>query len=231
MREEGSMAEERISLDLEGIGDIPDPAAHLAARPLPEAKVPAEPSRTRPDRARLDRAAVAAGFAWVALAAFGLGFREDLHHAAVAAPLALWTLLAGLGVLFMQRPRRRGLPVGIRAVQGLLVAVPLVFFVSAAATTPEEHATAAEHVFCLAVSNGIAFTLFALAAAVLRGSFLSAPAWRGAGIGALCGLGGTVGIQAHCPVSGLLHVGVAHGLAIAVGAAAGAAAGARWGRA
>jgi hypothetical protein len=76
-------------------------------------------------------------------------------------------------------------------------------------------------------------TLGPLIAAALyfRASFLSVPAWRGAAVGALAGLAGSVGIHAHCPKQALLHLLAAHGTAILAGAAAGAGLGTIGGRA
>jgi hypothetical protein len=221
-------APEDISLD--ALNDIPDPAAYLAARPAPPPVVPSEPAPTRPVRERLGRVALAVAFAWIVLVTWFFGFRSDLHTVEVAAPLALWTLLAGVGLALVLRPRARGLPAGVRALQAVVVVVPLAFLVAAAATAGSEPVPAAMHATCLAVTGGLALAPLALAALVLRRSFLSAPAWRGAAIGVLCGLGATIGIHAHCAVADLFHVLLAHGLSLGAGALLGAVAGALQGR-
>ncbi|WP_437287292.1 NrsF family protein [Sorangium sp. So ce406] len=218
---------------LEGLEDIPDPAGHLADRPPPVMAAPAEPSLTRPARERRVVSAVLAGLTWVLLLTWIAGFRADLGAPRVAIPLALWALLSGLGLRLALAPRDRGLPAGVRALQALVAAVPVGFLAAAVATSglADGPLSPRSHLRCSAIGLGMALLPLALAAFVLRRSFLSAPAWRGAAIGALCALGAVIGIQAHCAYDDLLHVTFAHGLPIAAGALLGAAAGALGGRA
>ncbi|WP_434041063.1 MULTISPECIES: NrsF family protein [Sorangium] len=219
---------------LEGIEGIPDPAAHLAGRPPPPVMAaPAEPSLTRPARERRVVSAILAGLAWVLVLAWIAGFRADIGSPRVAIPLALWGLLSGVGLRLALTPRDRGLPAGARALQAIVVAVPVGFLSAAVATSglAGGSLSAMSHLRCSAISLGMALLPLTLAAFVLRRSFLSAPAWRGAAIGALCGLWAVIGIQAHCSYDDLVHVTFAHGLPIAAGALLGAAAGALRGRA
>ncbi|AUX46812.1 hypothetical protein SOCE26_083210 [Sorangium cellulosum] len=219
---------------LEGLEDIPDPAAHLAGRPPPPPMAaPAEPSLTRPARERRVVSAILAGLAWVLLLTWIAGFRADIGSPRVAIPLALWVLLSGLGLRLALTPRARGLPAGVRALQALVAVVPVGFLAAAVATSglADGSLSLMAHLRCSAIALGMALLPLALAALVLRRSFLSAPAWRGAAIGALCGLGAVIGIQAHCSYDDLVHVTFAHGLPIAAGALLGAAAGALRGRA
>ncbi|WP_437765425.1 NrsF family protein [Sorangium sp. So ce281] len=214
--------------------DVPDPAAHLAARPPPAlVDAPAEPSPTRPARERLVVGAILAGLAWILLLTWWEGFRDDLGSPRVALPLVLWAALAGLGLLLALLPRARGLPAGVRALQALVAAVPVGFLAAAVVTSRGDDVLAplVVHLECSAVALSMALVPFALAALVLRRSFLSAPAWRGAAIGTLCGLGAVMGIQAHCSLDEVIHVTFAHGVPIAAGALLGAAAGALRGRA
>jgi hypothetical protein len=81
------------------------------------------------------------------------------------------------------------------------------------------------------MSTVIAAGPLAAAAFFLRGAFLSAPGWRGAAVGALAGLAGSIGIHAHCPCQGITHLLFAHGTVIVAGAAAGGALGRIGGRA
>jgi hypothetical protein len=219
---------------LSGLKDIPDPAAHLAARPPPaRVDAPAEPSPTRPARERLVVGAIVAGLAWILLRTWVEGFRDDLGSPRVALPLVLLTALSGLGLLLALLPRARGLPAGVRALQALVAAVAVGFLAAAVLTSRGDDVLAPlmVHLECSAVALSMALVPFALAALVLRRSFLSAPAWRGAAIGALCGLGAAIGIHAHCSLDEVLHVAFAHGVPIAAGALLGAAAGALRGRA
>ncbi|XXX73838.1 NrsF family protein [Sorangium sp. So ce134] len=226
------MANERDLL--RGIEDIPDPAAHLAVRPPPApAEAPAEPSLTRPARERRALVASLVGLAWILIFSWIEGFRDDLGSPEVAVPLAIVAILCGLGLLLALRPRARGLPAGVRVLQALVAAVPVGFLAAAVATSrvADPPVPLALHLRCIASAACTALVPFALAALVLRRSFLSAPAWRGAAIGAVCGLGVVVGVGTHCALDDLLHVALAHGLPIAAGALLGAAAGARRGRA
>ncbi|WP_437950682.1 NrsF family protein [Sorangium sp. So ce296] len=226
------MANERDLLS--GIEDIPDPAAHLVARPPPALAVaPAEPSLTRPARERRALIAGMVGLAWILIFSWIEGFRDDLGSPGVAVPLAVGAALSGLGLLLALRPRARGLPAGVRALQTLVAAVPVGFLAAAVATSrvADPPVPLELHLRCIASAVGTGLVPFALAALVLRRSFLSAPAWRGAAIGALCGLAVVVGLGTHCELDDLIHVALAHGLPIAAGALLGAAAGALRGRA
>lgn len=219
---------------LEGLKDIPDPAAHVAGcPPPPPMEAPAEPSLTRPARGRRVARAMLAGLGWVLLLTWIAGFRADIGSPRVAIPLVLWALLSGLGLRLALAPRARGLPAGVRALKALVAAVLVGFLAAAVAMSgaADGPLPLMAHLRCSAIALGMALLPLALAALVLRRSFLSAPAWRGATIGALCGLGAVIGIQAHCAHDDLLHVAFAHGLPIAAGALLGAAAGALRGRA
>lgn len=225
------MTDERVSL--KELDDIPDPAAHLAARPPPEVAAPVEPSLTRPARERRSLGALAAGLAWLLVAAWILGFRDDLRSPDVAVPLLLWLVLLGAGLVLALRRRARGLPAGLRTVQAVALAALLGFVAAALATSATTGAPLPleAHFLCASLSLGVALVPLALAAFALHRAFLSAPAWRGAAVGALCGLGGTIALHAHCDLNEVLHVTLTHGASIAAGALLGAAAGAWRGRA
>ncbi len=223
---------------LRGIEDIPDPAAHLAARPPPAlaegpAEGPAEPSLTRPARERRALSATLAGLAWILLFSWGEGLRDDLGSPRVLVPLAVVAVLSGLGLLLALRPRARGLPASVRAIQALAVAVPVGFLAAAVVRSgvADPPVPLELHLRCVASALCTALVPFALAALVLRRSFLSAPAWRGAAIGSLCGLGVVVGLEAHCAPDDLRPVAAPPGPPIGAGALLGAAAGALRGRA
>lgn len=224
------MANEPMSL--EGMEDIPDPAAFLAARPPPlEAKAPAERSATRPQRERGRALAVAASLTWTAGSLALWGLRPDLRTPAVVIPLAAWTLLAAGALRIALRPRTRGLPWAPWAVQAALIAVPTGFALSALVGADlREPLLEGSTLPCALAGAQIALVPLALAALTLRRSFLSAPAWRGAAVGAACGLIGAFGIHAHCAYAAGAHVLVAHGLPILLCALLGAAAGALGGR-
>jgi hypothetical protein len=217
---------------LAGMERIPDPAAPVARLPAPPAELPSEPSPTRAERARLVRALLVVAALWVAAVAAGIGLRRDLAALPALGPILVWTAMISAGLALVMRPRDRGLPAPVRAVQLALAATPALFAaVALVAGTPAERLSWANVAPCLAISNLVALGPLAAAALVLRRSLLAASAWRGAAVGALAGLSGSVGVHAHCPVGALDHLLAAHGPAIAVGALAGAIFGHRWGRA
>jgi hypothetical protein len=212
-------------LSLDGIDQIPDPAAHapapLAGPPVP----PTEPSPTRAARRARVQRGVIVGALWIAAAIFGTGLRHDFASVAALGPTATWavTVVAGLSLLLL--PRARGLPAGIRLVQHALWIVPAIFVVAVLATgaksgdPPLSWATIKG---CLAMANVAALGPLVIAALLLRHVFLSGAAWRAAAVGALAGLSGSLAVHAHCPVGSLDHLLAAHGPSIVVGAVLGA---------
>lgn len=219
---------------LQGMDRIPDPAASLAARPAPPAVIPGEPSPTRADRARRRVFALLAAFAWIAAVVALAGARPDLGSPAALAPIVAWTLAGALALVAVLRPRHRGLPPSVRVVQHALWVVPALFVALAIASgrqsgePPFAWATVRG---CLAFACAVMLGPLLAAALLLRGSFLSASAWRGAAVGALAGLAGAIGVHAHCPIPALDHLLGAHGPSIAVGAILGALLGRMRGRA
>jgi hypothetical protein len=217
------MTADRYPLD--GIERIPDPAASITDQPAPPAAPPAEPSPTRADRQRLARGAAAAACAWVAAGVATFGVRHDIATPLVIAPLAAWSLTVALGLAVVLRPRARGLPAPVRVVQHALWVVPAVYaagvlLVGAPISGPPVAWATLRG--CMAIAHLLAIGPLAAAALLLRRSFFSASAWRGAAVGALAGLGGSLGVHAHCPVPALDHLLMAHGPSILVGAALGA---------
>jgi hypothetical protein len=217
---------------LDGMQDIPDPAERASARPFPDPVPPAERSPTRAERSRRAGAALAFSVAWLGAVVLVLGFRADLSTLAAAGPIAAWALGGAALLWFVLRPGARGLPAGVRVVQHAVWIVPATYALGAAlVASPEGPLSWASVRTCLALSTLMALGPLTAAALFLRGSFLSAPGWRGAAVGGLAGLAGSIGIHAHCPLHSVGHLLAAHGTAIVVGAAAGAALGRLGGRA
>jgi len=224
------MASEPMSL--ERLRDIPDPAAGVDATPVPAATPPAEASLTRAARARRVVASIALATAWLLAVLFVVGFRPDLATPLVAMPIAAWLAVGAVLLGVVLRPRARGLPAGIRVVQHAVWIVPAIYvavavIVAAPSGLPLEWGTIRG---CAAMSTSIALGSAVAAAIVLRGSFFSAAGWRGAAVGALAGLAGSVGAHAHCPVPDLGHLLAAHGAPIVLFALAGAVVGRLGGR-
>jgi len=212
--------------------DIPDPAATASAT-VPAPTFPTERSPTRAERRRRGWGAMVFAAAWIAAVVALIGLRPDLASPRVVLPIAAW-LVAGAVVLgVVLRPGARGLPAGIRVVQHAVWLVPAAYALGAVivAEPTDGPLTWASIRGCLCLSSVLALGPLAAAALFLRRSFLSAAGWRGAAVGGISGLAGSLGIHAHCPVQGVGHLLAAHGTAIVIGAAAGAALGRAGGRA
>lgn len=212
-------------LSLEGIDRIPDPAAHVARAPTPPAVLPDEPSATRAARRSHARVAIGGAIAWIAASVAAFGVRRDIASPLVVAPLVAWSATMLLALSLLLRPRDRGLPAGIRVVQHALWIVPAIYVVGVlvvSASPGDPPLTWSTIRACLCIANLAAAGPLVAAAIFLRGSFLSGAAWRGAAVGAIAGLGGSLGVHAHCAIASMDHLLAAHGPSILVGAALGA---------
>lgn len=219
---------------LEKLSEIPDPAAILGERPAPPPRVPAEPSPTRQSRRLRALLALAVALVWTGYVLYDLGTRPDIGAIHVLLPLLVWMSSAVLALLLVFRRGERGLPPGVRVVQTVAVALPLLFLgiaalvsIGAERSTPFTWGTLSP---CMAWSGIAVAGPLLVSALLLRRSFLSAPVWRGAAVGAVCGLTASVLIHAHCSAPGLSHVLMAHGFPVVSGALLGALLGALGGR-
>lgn len=218
-------------------GDIPDPLhadpQRRAPDPPPPPPAPAEPSPTRAEGSRRRLAAIALSVAWIAgFVIVILGVRPDLAQLPVILQLVAWTIALPIGLSVALLPRASGFPPGVVAVRATLVAI-VVLFVGLAllpVSGLEADPTVATVGVCLSFALLLALAPLTGAVVVLRSAFINAPILRGALVGAVCGLAGSVGIHAHCPVVTASHVLLAHGLPVAVLAALGALLGVRRGR-
>jgi hypothetical protein len=218
---------------LEDFGSIPDPARGVASRPTPPLPPPGAPSPTRAERRRRTRVAAGFGVAWLVFVVWRLGLRANIADAGLLASLGVWALVSAGGLALLLRPNARGLPPSLRVVQIVLLALAALYVagvLARAAAAPEVPIHWTNALGCLSCAHLLAAGPFVVAALLFRRTFLSFPAWRGAVVGAACGLGGAIGIHAHCAVETAAHVLVAHGLVIVIAAALGAALGARQGR-
>jgi hypothetical protein len=204
---------------LDAFSDIPDPAERVAARTAPAPVLPPTSSLTRAGRRR--RAALCAVFAvgWIGLCVGIWHPRTDIAEAGAILPIALWTLASAVALVFAVRPGRRGLPVGVRAIQVVLAAIPVLFVIPVLVVSggvPDGSLGLRWHEGgeCLTITSlmGVGPLLFASFA--LQGSFSSIPAARGAVVGILAGLFGAVGMHAVCSSHARGHLLVAHGAPI-----------------
>lgn len=219
--------------EIDPFADIPDPIRSGGARPPPEPRLPDEPSPTREQRGRKLALAALLATGWLVVFAAVLGFRPDLANVQVAVQLVAWTLALPLGLLVALGPRRSGWPAGVVAQRVALVALLAVFvgfamFPPEGAQAPLSFQTVRG---CLSATFLLALPPLVLAALVLRGSFLNAPALRGGVVGAVCGMAGAAAIHSHCSVVTSSHVFLAHGLPLLVLGAIGALFGLLRGRA
>lgn len=220
---------------IDDFASIPDPASGIGMRPTPPPPPipPGAPSPTRAERRRRNLVAVGFAIAWVVFLVWRLGLRGNIGDAGLLASLSLWTVVGAGGLALALRPNARGLPPSLRAVQLILLALAALYVVGVLvrdATAPSVPIRWLNIAGCLSWANLLAVGPLVVAALILRRSFLSFPAWRGAVVGAACGFGGAIGIHAHCAVETASHVLVAHGSAIVIAAVLGAILGARQGR-
>jgi hypothetical protein len=215
-------------VSLDRMHEIPDPLGTPVTPPVvATVAVPSAPSATRADHARRVVMGVTVASAWTLGLVALVGVRSDLGTAQVIAPIAALLFAGAVGGGVVLTRRDRGLPAGVRAVQHAVWIVPAAYAIIAAfISTPDSQAPCSQaHGTCMALSSAIALGAACAAAVSLHRSFLSAAGWRGAAVGALAGLVGSVGVHAHCPAQNLEHLLVAHGLPILLFAAAGAALG------
>lgn len=215
-------------------GDIPDPVRAHAPRPPPEPPpAPIEASPTRAESGRRRLVAIGVSLVWVlGFVVAVLGLRPDLVSATVIVQLTAWSLALPLGLFVALRPRSSGFPPGVVALRATLLGI-LALFVGLAILPIaglEASPTFATIGVCLSFAMLLALPPLVGAALVLRSAFVNAPALRGALVGAVCGLAGSIGIHSHCPVVTASHVLLAHGLPLVLFAALGALFGMRRGR-
>ena len=222
----------------DAFGDIPDPIAGSSERSAPAMKAPAVASPTR-RQARLSRLTLlAAALLWPAgvFAYYGGGWRgEGVDY--VAAQFAIWagSLLFAAWVALSAGRRGIGRPVPWLRVAA--IGAPVAFIVLALFWLPPngkpfgDVGPPAMLEGCFQIGMTVAIPMLLLAVAAIRRSFPSGAVWRGAALGAACGLGGVVVLVLLCgsPFGG--HIALAHGMPLVVATLVGAWGGGKLGRA
>lgn len=212
--------------------DIPDPAADVGGRVMPDIPMPKASAPTRRQVAVQRALAALLGIGWAVAVAIWVGLRPDLLNAQVLIQLGVWTIAMPLGLSLAIRPKKTGLPMSVAAVRLGLAGLPAMFV--ALAFLPihgiEVPLTVASLSWCVPMVLVAGVPSVLGATFVLRHALLNAPGLRGALIGAACGLAGAISIHAHCPIVTASHVVVGHGLPVVVFAIVGAIFGATWGR-
>ena len=116
---------------------------------------------------------------------------------------------------------------GIGILTGTLLGLPAFFLVTALAWSidaPPVPLTPPTWGGCMSLATGIGLGPLLVSLYLFRHAFVAAAPWRLGLLGAVCGLAGAIGCQAHCPMGhAFSHVSLAHGMPILVGALAGVA--------
>lgn len=223
--------------DLRRFDDIPDvlaPAereADAAPRMAPRATTSAAgPSRARVRRQRA--AAFVASLAWLVWQVITLGPRTDTAKLGIAYPVAQIALPAVLGAVALGValwPSRDGLGAGAASVRGVAVlsmlamtAVALFFPLPFAYTPPGLFGFLQWVLICADIVAVMGVLPLALAAVVLRRSFVTAATEKSAAIGVACGLGAVTAMHLHCENLQPAHMVLGHMVPAAVLAVAGA---------
>ncbi len=186
---------------------------------------------TRAERRNRLLIGLALAASWVAALLFRFGMRGDLDPMSLG-KMAAWIAVGVVAAAYVLSSKK-ALGPAARAVRLVALAVPVAFVVAAAAMAqgaPDEGL--APHLLLGCALSGLALAAgpVALAALVARRALPVNAAWRGAVLGGLGGLLGSIAIQAHCPVDAMAHVVIAHGAPLVLGALLGAAFGSRYGR-
>ncbi len=195
--------------------------------------LPNERSPTRNEASRNRRLALASSIAWLVVAEIIVHPRPDVLNTTVLSQIAVWSLMLPLGLALALRPKQNGFPLSANLVRGGLALIAIVF--CGLALVPVQGTTTAFSLAstagCLALTAIFAAPAMLFATLVLRNRFLNSAGLRGAMVGAVCGLAGSLGAHTHCPIVNVSHVLSAHGPAIVVFAAIGALVGTTRGRA
>jgi hypothetical protein len=156
----------------------------------------------------------------------------------VMAQVALWSLVLAVAVSLAMAPGRHGLGADLRWTGSMAVLAPLGFMLLALVWLVPGSSGSFGEVGALGPLSGcftyallVAVPTTLLAAWSLRRAFPAAAAWRGAAVGAACGLSSALVLTLHCasPLGG--HIALGHGLPIAVSVVLAALLVGRWGRA
>jgi hypothetical protein len=211
--------------DLAALADIPDPVRG-AAPPVPEAAAPAEPSPTRAQRRRRLIIGLVLGLSWVAALTLKKGLRPELTPSLLL-ELGLWSVMAVVALAVALYPGQRGVSLRVSLLGAAFLGLPAFFLVTALAWSmdaPPVPLTLPTWGGCMSLATGIGLGPLLISLYLFRRAFVAAAPWRLGLLGAVCGLAGTIGCQAHCPLGhAFSHVSLAHGLPILVGALAGLA--------
>ena len=211
--------------DLSALADIPDPVRAKAA-PVPEAAAPAELSPTRAQRSRRLVIGLVLSLLWVTALTLKMGLRPELTPSLLL-EIGLWSVMAMVALAVALYPGQRGVSLRVSLLGAAFLGLPAFFLVTALAWSVD--APAVPLTFptwggCMSTATGIGLGPLLIALYLFRSAFVAAAPWRLGLLGAVSGLAGTIGCQAHCPLGhAFSHVSLSHGMPILVGALVGVA--------
>jgi hypothetical protein len=218
-------------LDMDGMGDIPDPFANAAAGALPKRPaLPPSPTRWAVRRGRL--AAGAAVLLYQVGWLVAVEHRKDLEQvpaATVALGLVIPLVAAGMALVAAGSRGARGLGAPAQWLALLSVLPPVLFAVATFVVNPADADADFWRVAapCLGITAILTAGPLALGAFVFRHAFAAASTWRTAALGVASGALAAATMSVACVHGGALHVVVAHGAMLVVGGLVGALLGLR----
>jgi hypothetical protein len=219
--------------------DIPDP---ITGAPPPRSTAMKPPTGTSPTRSqvRLQRAVLLGAAALWPFAVFYYYGGHWRGHGIdyVAVQFVIWATFLLLTAWLALSAGKRGVGRPVPWLRIAAVGVPLAFALLALFWLPPNGKPAFADLGppamlegCFQIGLTVAVPMLLLSVFGLRRSFPAGASWRGAALGAACGLGGVVVLLLLCgsPFSG--HIAVAHGLPLVVATLVGAIGGRRVARA
>ncbi len=219
--------------------DIPDP---VRAPPSPKGVSATAPAIDSPTRAEVHRRrlwAFCVCVIWTAVVLRVFGPRQGLAEALtfLANQTVVWAAFIAASAFAALSKGRKGLGESVRLVELTTLAAPVAFAILALFWVPADRRRSfaelgppLQALACFSVGLVLLAPMLVVSIWSIRRAFPSAAGWRGAALGAACGLGAALVLTLHCAVPFMGHVVLAHGGPLLIGAVAGALAGARFAR-
>lgn len=209
--------------DLSVLADIPDPLRGKQTAVL-DAVAPAEPSPTRAERRTRLVIGLVMALVWVTALTLRFGLRPEITPSLLL-ELGLWSVMAVVALGIALYPGRKGVSLQVSLIGAAFMGLPAFFLVTALAWSmdaPDVPLTMRTLSGCFGLATGIGLGPLLIALYLFRHAFVAAAAWRLGLLGAVSGLAGTIGCQAHCPLGhAFSHVSLSHGAPILIGAVVG----------
>jgi hypothetical protein len=226
-------------LDLRRLGDIPDPFADAAGKPLASPASHGERPTSRalaalaPSSSRARVRAIRMGA--IAIALLAQAVLLLLERRADLATTSSSSLAIGLGVPLVAtllalaaatRPGALGLGESTGRLMALVGAAVAVFAVGTLFAAPSDTEAFWSHTLrCMGVTAALAAVPLAVGVGSFRHAFVTAARWRCAALGVAAGALAAATMSIACSTDGVLHVLVGHGAMMLVGGGVGAALG------